>query len=713
MIRLGKGIVRFRIPILILCVLLLVPSVVGMLNVRINYDMLDYLPGDIDTVKGQNILLDDFGKGAFSMVMVEGMKPGEVAALKEKVEQVDHVESVLWYDTLADVTIPMEVLPEKFYNAFNHGDTTLMAVFFDTSTSADDTMEAISAVRSLAGKQCFVSGMSALVADLKELCEREEPIYIGIAVLLSCAVMMLFMDSFLLPILFLLSIGMAIVWNLGSNFFLGEISYITKALASVLQLAVTMDYSIFLWHSYSEQKERFAGDRNRAMAHAISNTISSVLGSSITTVAGFIALCFMTFTLGRDLGIVMAKGVILGVIGCVTVLPALLLLCDKAIEKTRHRSLIPRMDKFAGFVTKRSWIFLIVFVVLLAPALYGYSHTKVYYDLTESLPADMDCILANTKLQEDFSMNSTHMLLVDARMPAKDANAMLREIEDVDGVKMALGLDSVVGVSVPEEILPESILSILKSDRYQLMLVSSEYKVATDAANAQIDAINGILKRYDAGGMLIGEGPLTKDLITITDHDFQVVNILSILSIFLIIAVVLKSISLPVILVAVIEFAIFINLGIPCYTGTSLPFIASICISTIQLGATVDYAILMTTRYKKERFHGKDKKSAVQIALSSSIPSIAVSALGFFAATFGVGLYSDVDMIGALCNLMARGAIVSMLSVIFILPAMFMLFDKVIGATTIGFKPKQPAAGSPVAPPQEAASETHGEPVMK
>ena len=711
MIGLGKGIVRFRIPILILCVLLLIPSVVGMLNIRINYDMLDYLPEDIDTVKGQNILLDDFGKGAFSMVMVEGMTPGDTAALKEKFEQVEHVESVLWYDTLADITIPMEFLPEKLYNAFNNGDTTLMAIFFDTSTSADETMEAISAIRSLAGKQCFVSGMSALVTDLQELCEREEPIYVGIAVLLSCAVMMLFMDSFLLTILFLLSIGMAIVWNLGSNFFLGEISYITKALASVLQLAVTMDYSIFLWHSYSEQKDRFAGDKNRAMAHAISNTISSVLGSSITTVAGFVALCFMTFTLGRDLGIVMAKGVILGVVGCVTVLPALLLLCDKAIEKTRHRSLIPRMDKFSSFVTKRSWIFLVVFLMLLAPALYGYSHTKVYYDLTESLPADMDCIIANTKLQEDFSMNSTHMLLTDAHMPAKDATAMLKEIEAVDGVKMALGLDSVVGVSVPEEMLPKSVLRILKSDRYQLMLVSSEYKVATDDANAQIDAINRILKRYDADGMLIGEGPLTKDLITITDHDFQVVNVISILSIFVIIAIVLKSISLPVILVAVIEFAIFINLGIPCYTGTSLPFIASICISTIQLGATVDYAILMTTRYKKERFRGKDKKNAVQIALSSSIPSIAVSALGFFAATFGVGLYSDVDMIGALCNLMARGAIISMLSVIFILPAMFMLFDKVIGATTIGFKPKQPS--SPASPPFEAVNEPHSEPVLK
>lgn len=696
MIRLGKGIVKWRIPILIIGILLLIPSFFGILYTRVNYDMLDYLPSDIDTVKGQNILLEDFGKGAFSMVMVKGMEPKDVAALKTKMEAVDHVETVLWYDSLADITIPMEVLPEKVYKAFNNGDTTLMAVFFDTSTSADETMDAISSIRSLAGEQCLVSGMSALVTDLKALCEREEPVYVAIAVALSCIVMMLFMDSYLLPLFFLLSIGMAIVWNLGSNVFLGEISYITKALASVLQLAVTMDYSIFLWHSYSEQKERFAGDRERAMAHAISNTITSVLGSSITTVAGFIALCFMTFTLGRDLGIVMAKGVVLGVLGCITILPAMLLFFDKAIEKTRHKPLLPSMNRLAGFVTRHAWVFLVLFLVLLVPALYGYTRTSVYYDLTESLPKDMDCIVANTALQEEFQMNSTHMALVDADMSAKDAQAMLGEIEKVDGVRLAMGLNSVLGTSVPQEMLPESVVEVLKDGRYQLMLISSEYKVATDPANAQIDTINGILKKYDPEGMLIGEAPLTKDLITITDHDFEVVSIISIAAIFLIIAAVLRSVTLPVILVAVIEFAIFINLGIPYYTGTSLPFIASICISTIQLGATVDYAILMTTRYKKERFRGRDKKTAVQTALSASIPSIVVSALGFFAATFGVGLYSDVDMIASLCNLMARGAIVSMLSVIFILPAMFMLFDKVICHTSLGFRP--PKGGKPAVP---------------
>ncbi len=694
MIKLGKGIVKCRVPILVIGILLLIPALFGMLNTRINYDMLDYLPEDIDTVKGQNILLDDFGKGAFSMIMVEGMEPKDAAALKAKFEQVEHVDTVLWYDSLLDLSIPPEILPEKFYNAFNSGDTTLMAVFFDTSTSADETMDAVASIRSLAGKQCFVSGMSALVTDLRDLCEREEPIYVLIAVALSCLVMMVFMDSFLLPFLFLASIGMAIVWNLGSNFFLGEISYITKALASVLQLAVTMDYSIFLWHSYSEQKLRFAGDKKRAMAHAISNTVTSVLGSSITTVAGFIALCFMTFTLGRDLGIVMAKGVILGVIGCITTLPALILLFDGAIEKTRHRSLIPKADKLAGFVTRHSWVFLIVFVVAMIPALYGYTHTKVYYDLTESLPEDLDCIIASTKLQEDFDMNSTHMLLVDADMPAKDAQSMLAEMEKVDGVRTALGMDSVVGVSVPEEVLPESMVKLLKSDRYQLMLISSVYKVATNQANTQIDAINQIVKQYDAEGMLIGEAPLTKDLITITDHDFQVVSIISIAAIFLIIAVVLRSATLPVILVAVIEFAIFINLGIPFYTGVSLPFIASICISTIQLGATVDYAILMTTRYKKERSLGHDKQAAVQTALSASLPSILVSALGFFAATFGVGLYADVDMIASLCNLMARGAVISMLSVLFVLPAMFMLFDRVICATSLGFRRKDKNAAA-------------------
>ena len=688
MFKFGKAVVKLRIPILILAVILLIPSVLGILGTRINYDMLDYLPEDMDTVKGQNILLEDFGKGAFSLVMVEGMPTKDVSALKAQMEQVPHVETVLWYDSLADISIPMEVLPQKVYDAFNQGDTTLMAVFFDTSTSADETMQAIADIRSLAGKQCFVSGMSAMVTDLKDLCEREEPIYVGLAVLLACAAMMLFMDNYLVPFLFLGSIGMAILLNLGTNYFMGEISYITKALSAVLQLAVTMDYSIFLWHSYGEQLTRFQGDKKRAMAHAISATITSVVGSSITTVAGFIALCFMSFTLGFDLGMVMAKGVILGVIGCVTTLPAMILLFDKALQKAQHRPLLPKMDKAARLVTRRSWVFLIVFVVLLVPAFYGYMNTATYYDLGEALPKDMEYVIANTKLQEEFDMASTHMILADANLPAKQAREMLDEIGQVEGVKFALGFDSVLGSAVPEEIVPDTLKEVLKGDRYQLMLVSSQYKVASDAVNNQIDQINAVLKKYDPSGMLIGEAPCTKDMIDVTDHDFKVVNAISIIAIFVIIALVLKSITLPVILVAVIELAIFINLGIPYYTGVSLPFVAPICISTIQLGATVDYAILMTTRYKRERRLGKSGHEAVDVALSASIPSILVSALGFFAATFGVALYSNVDIISSMCNLMARGAIVSMLCVLFILPAMLILFDKVIVHTSLGFKNK-------------------------
>lgn len=688
MIKLGKGIVKYRVLILVIAILLLIPSVIGVLNTRINYDMLTYLPKSMDTVKGQDILLDDFGKGAFSLVMVEGMQPKEVSALEEKIKKVNHVDTVLWYDSLADVSIPMEMLPEKYYKAFNNGNTTLMAIFFNTSTSADDTINAVTQIRSIAGKQCYIAGMSALVTDLKNLCEKEEPVYVCLAVVCACAVMMLFMDSWIIPFIFLASIGMAILANLGSNYFFGEISYITKALAAVLQLAVTMDYSIFLWHSYSEQKERFSGDKNRAMAHAISNTFTAVLGSSTTTVAGFIALCFMSYTLGKDLGIVMAKGVIFGVIGCITVLPALILLFDKAIEKLKHRSLIPNMDRLAGYITRHAWVFLTIFVVLLVPAFYGYNKTAVYYDLSNCLPKDMAYVVANTKLREEFDMASTHMILCNSKMSAKDAQNMMDEIDAVDGVKTTLGFNSVVGSLVPEEMLPDSLTKVLKSDKYQLILIGSKYKVASDKVNNQITAINAILKKYDKSGMLIGEAPCTKDLITVTNHDFAVVNIISIVAIFIIIALTLKSITLPMILVAVIELAIAINLGIPYYSGVSLPFIAPICISTIQLGSTVDYAILMTTRYKKERFRGKEKRDAVTIALSTSIPSILVSALGFFAATFGVGVYSNIDMISSMCNLMARGAIISMLCVIFILPSMFMLFDKVICATSLGFRDK-------------------------
>ena len=647
------------------------------------------MPGDIDTVVGQDILMDEFGKGAFSFVIIEGMDPKDVSSLREDISHVDHVDTVLWYDDFADVSVPMEILPSKLYDAFNSGDSTMLAIFFDTSTSSDDTMEAITAIRSIAGKQCFVSGMSAMVTDLKDLCEKEEPIYVGIAVALACVAMMIFMDNWITPFVFLMSIGMAILLNMGTNYFLGEISYLTKALSAVLQLAVTMDYSIFLWHSYEEQKSMYE-DNKEAMAVAINNTLTSVVGSSITTVAGFIALCFMSYTLGLDLGIVMAKGVILGVIGCVTTLPSMILVLDKLLQKTSHKSLLPDMGKVASGITKVFPVFLILFLGLVLPSYLSYKATnnEVYYDLGETLPEDMAYVVANSKLQEDFGVGATHMVLVSTDVSDTDVRAMIHEMENVEGIKYALGLESVVGPLVPEEMLPESVKEVLKSDDWELLLVNSEYKTATDEVNAQINELNTILKKYDSKGMLIGEAPCTKDLIETTDEDFKVVNTVSIVAIFVIIALVEKSITLPLILVAVIELSIFINLGLAHLTGTSLPFIAPICISTIQLGATVDYAILMTTRYKQERYEGRDKREAVTNALKVSIPSIIVSAMGLFSATFGVALYSDVDIISSLCDLMARGAIVSMFAVILFLPAMFMLFDKMICVTSIGFRNK-------------------------
>lgn len=686
----GKAVVKCRIPILIMAFALLIPSAVGMIKTRINYDMLTYLPGDIDTVIGQDILMEDFGKGAFSFVVIEGMEPKNVSGLKEDIEQIEHVETVLWYDSFMDVSVPMELLPQKYYDAFNAGDATMLAVFFDTTTSADETMTAIAEIRKTAGEQCFVSGMSAMVTDLKELCEKEEPIYVGIAVVLACIAMMLFMDNWIIPFVFLASIGMAILLNMGTNYFLGEISYLTKALSAVLQLAVTMDYSIFLWHSYEEEKQEH-GDRKEAMSAAIGKTITSVVGSSITTVAGFVALCFMSYTLGLDLGIVMAKGVVLGVIGCVTTLPSMILVLEKVLEKTRHKSLLPDMKKASDFVTKRFFVFLLLFAVILIPAYGGYrqANKEVYYNLGDTLPEDMAYVIANSKLEELFGVGATHMVLVSTDVPAKDVKEMIAEMEQVDGMKYVLGMESVVGSLVPDEMIPESVSGLLRSDEWELLLANSEYKTATDEVNAQIEELNDILKRYDTKGMLIGEAPCTKDLIEITDLDFKTVNTISIIAIFIIIALVEKSITLPFILVAVIEFSIFINLGMAHYTGTSLPFIAPICISTIQLGATVDYAILMTTRYKAERYGGKEKREAVSSALRVSIPSIIVSAMGLFSATFGVAVYSDIDIIKALCNLLARGAIVSMFSVILILPAMFMVFDKVICVTSAGFRRKE------------------------
>ena len=688
--RFSKAVVKHRAAILIVALILMVPSFLGMAGTRINYDMLDYLPEDMDTVVGQNELTADFGKGAFSLLVVEDMEPKDVAALKGKIEQVEHVDSVVWYDTLADLSLPMEMLPDKLYDEFNTDHSTMMAVFFDSATSADVTMDAIREIRSIAGKQCFVSGMSALVTDLKDLCEREEPIYVALAVVCACAAMMIFLDGWLVPFVFLASIGMAILINMGTNYFFGEISYITKALSAVLQLAVTMDYSIFLWHSYNEQREKYS-DNKEAMAVAIHETLTSVLGSSITTIAGFAALCFMTFTLGRDLGLVMAKGVLLGVLGCVTILPAMILVLDKPLQKTKHRSLIPDMTGLSRGVTKVFPVFLALFVALVPPAYYGYDKTndEVYYDMGQCLPEDIECVIANTKLRDEFDIASTHMVLVDANLPAAKTQQMIKEMEQVDGVKYVLGLRSLIGAEVPDEMIPESVMSLLKSDRWELMLINSEYRVASDQVNEQISQLNAILKKYDEGGMLIGEGPCMKDMIETTGHDFEVVNAVSILAIFVIILLVEKSLSLPFLLIAVIELAIFINLGLPHYLGQSLPFIAPICISTIQLGATVDYAILMTTRYKSERAAGASKRDAVATALSTSIPSIIVSGMGLFAATFGVAVYSDIDIISAMCMLMARGAVVSMLCVIFFLPALLMLCDGLIRATTLGMKKKK------------------------
>lgn len=690
MINFGKGVVKLRIPILIVSIILLFPAALGYFHTRVNYDILTYLPKEIDTMKGQDILLDEFGTGAFSMCVVEGMEDQDISKMRKNMEKVDHVKKILWYDSLADLSIPKTMLPDKVQNAFinEDKDATLMVIFFDSSMSSDETMDAIEELRSVADKQCYISGMSAVVTDTKNLSDKEVPIYVIIAVILAVIVLSLTMDSALIPVFFLLSIGMAIIYNLGSNVFFGEISYVTQALAAVLQLGVTMDYSIFLWHSYEENQERFPDDKKRAMAHAISNTLTSVIGSSITTVAGFVALCFMSFTLGLDLGVTMAKGVVFGVICCVTVLPSMILVFDKAIDKTRHKAIIPDLSVISGWVVKHYKAFIVTFIIVLIPALWGYTHYEVYYDLAGTLPGNLDSVIANDKLDETFAMNSTHIILCDSSLEPKEVNEMMSKIDDVDGVKATLGLDSLVGPTVPREMIPSDIKEVVMDENYQMLMISSEYKVASDEVNDQCDKIEKIMKKYDKNAMLIGEAPCTKDLITITNHDFNVVSTVSIGAIFLIIACVFKSISLPIILVSVIEFAIFINMGIPAFTGTKLPFIAGIVIGTIQLGATVDYAILMTTKYRKARYNGVEKQEAITSALGASMQSVIVSALSFFAATFGVGLYSNVDMIASLCSLMARGAIISMFVVIFILPSMFMIFDKIICKTSKGFLQK-------------------------
>lgn len=687
MIKFGKKVVKLRVPILIISFLLLIPSVLGIVNTRINYDILSYLPGDIETMEGQDIMMEEFHTGAFSICVVEGMENKDISKLREEIERVPHVKTVIWYDSVADLSVPMEILPEDMKEKFVKGSDTMMAVLYDSSMSSDETMEAVKQIRRLADQQCFVSGMSAVVTDIKDICNQEMMAYVAIAGALSCVILALTMDSFLAPVFFLLSIGMAILYNLGSNVVSGEICYITQALAAVLQLGVTMDYSIFLWHSYEENQERYPGDKKRAMSHAISNTLGSVLSSSTTTVAGFVALCFMTFTLGMDLGIVMAKGVLIGVVCCVTVLPSMLLIFDKPISKTKHRPIIPDLGQIAPFVVKHYKIFVVLFLIVLGPALYGYTHTGVYYDLAGTLPKDLPSIQANEKLDENFKMNTTHILLLDSHLSQKEAGMLKEEMEAVDGVSAVLGIESLVGPAVPLEMIPDEAKEKLMTDNYQMMMISSEYKIASDEVNHQITELNAILKKYDSQGMLIGEAPCTKDLINITDKDFKVVSVVSILAVFMIILITFKSISIPIILVSVIEFAIFINMGIPAYTGTVLPFIASVVIGTIQLGATVDYAILMTTRYRKERSRGAGKEEAVTIALRTSISSVVGSALSFFAATVGVAFYSRIDMIGALCTLMSRGAIISMFVAIFILPAMFVVFDGVICATSKNFGP--------------------------
>ncbi len=679
MLKLGEKIVSARVVILILGFVLLIPAAYGYIKTRVNYDILSYLPKDIETMVGQDILVDQFGTGAFSLYVVEGMEDKEVSALKSKIEDVDHVSKVIWYDSFADLSVPKDMLPEKLYDAFNNDDkdATMMAIIFDDTTSADSTMDAIEEIRKISDKQCFLSGMSAVVVDTKKLSEKETPIYVLIAVILSSIILAITMDSIMIPILFLASIGMAIAYNLGSNIFMGQVSYITKALAAVLQLGVTMDYSIFLWHSYKAQQKEYP-DKKEAMAHAIAETISSVVGSSITTVAGFVALCFMSFTLGLDLGIVMAKGVVFGVIACVTILPSLILVFDKAIEKTTHKVILPEFKGVGKFIAKHYRIFLVLFVIILIPAIYGYNHTKVYYKLDSSLPDSLESVQANTELAKAFNMNSTHMILVTNDQSDKDTRNMMSDIENIDGVKFCLGLDSIIGSGIPSNFIPSEVTEALKSDEWQLILVGSEYEVASDEVNNQCTEIEKTIDSYNDKNMLVGEAPCTKDLIKITDKDFASVSTVSIGAIFLIILCVFGSISLPIVLVAVIEFAIFINMGIPCFTGTELPFIASIVIGTIQLGATVDYAILMTTKYKRNRLGGYRKFDAVATACQESVQSIVVSALSFFAATFGVGLYSDIDMISSLCTLMARGALISMCAVILMLPSALMLFDKII-----------------------------------
>ena len=685
MVKTGKWIAKHRILIVLIGILLLIPSVIGTIKTRINYDILSYLPESLETVKGQDVMVDEFGTGAFSMVVVEDMPLKDVQKLKNKFEEIEHVKKVLWYDDIADISVPTSMMPKDLKNIFFADDSTMMLVLFDNTTSSDEAMEAVTNMRAIADKQCFISGMSGVVTDIKNLCLQELPIYVAIAALFSFIVLEITGTSFVVPILFLLCIGISILYNMGTNIFLGEISYLTQALVAILQLGVTMDYSIFLLDSFEENKKRFPGDKNRAMGHAISNTFKSIVSSSITTVAGFAALCLMTFALGKNLGIVMAKGVIIGVICCVTLLPAIILIFDPLIEKTKHKPLIKNTNRLSGFIIRHYKIWLAVFCIGLLPAVYGNNHTKIYYNIDKSLPSTLDSNVANKKLEDTFDMSTMHIIMMDKNISNANRTTLMKDIEKVDGVKWAFGLNSVFGANVPASMIPKDVKDMLQSDEQELVFVCSKYSSATDESNSQIAAINDLVKKYDSNGMVIGEAPLMKDLQDVTDIDLVNVNVASVAAIFIIIMLVFKSISVPIILVAVIEFAINVNMAIPFFQGIELPFVASIVVGTIQLGATVDYAILMTSRYQKERRKGSGKKEAVMNAHKACALSIMTSGFSFFAATFGVAWYSKVDMIGAICTLLSRGALISMACVIFILPAMFIIFDKVICKTSIDF----------------------------
>lgn len=688
--KLGEKVVKHRTLILFISLFLLIPATIGYLSTGINYDMLSYLPKDMETMKGQDLLLKEFGKGGFSIVVTENMSKKDVTRIVSEYKKIKHVDSVLDLNKVINPSVPRSMYPELIRKHFDNKNASMIVVFFNTSTSDSGSLEAIKEIRSVSTKNCYVSGMTACIQDLKSLCEGEELKYVVIAVILSLFAMMVLLDSYVAPIIFLLCIGMAILYNMGSNIFFGEISYITQAIAAVLQLGVTMDYSIFLWHSYMENLDE-GEDDELAMSQAVNDTLVSVTGSSITTVAGFLALCFMTYTMGLDLGIVMAKGVILGVISSVTILPSMLLFFRKTLKKTRHKTLIPDTHNLAKGLTSRYGLYIIIFLLLAGPAIYGYEKNNVVYDFEKILNGRQGLSVhqapfleANKKLEEHFHIGTTHMIIADAELSGEKGSAMTKDIEKVPGVKNVLGADAFLGSALPKELLPNEIKNSLLSDKHQMIMVNSEYKVSTSKCNAQIDEINKITEKYDKSAKVIGEGPAMKDLINLTGNDFKVVNIISIIAVFFIIMFVLKSVTLPVILVAVIEFAIYVNLGISGYTGLELAFIVPVCISTIQLGSTVDYAILTSTRYKTERMRGKDKRDAIVTAAATSMPSIITSAAGFFTATFGVGLYSDVGVISTICILMARGALISMATVILILPAMFMAFDKIICKTTLG-----------------------------